>query len=211
MIIKGKTRRIALTEAETRFIVKVENFRVRYSFFWLQMGNFGEDLRMERLARGVALEQITAVTKISREYLVALEQERFRLLPGGILSKGIVRGYAAALGLDQHAWTERYLKAYVASGQVVDDDSGWTAFASNVGKARMLRRDAIELRLRWAGAILLLLAVVAAAFLTVRYLGLRAGWWPTLLPMQQAAAAAAHVAFSSAHHLLSRLLAWFNG
>ena len=194
MIIKGKTRRIALTEAETRFIVKVENFRVRYSFFWLQMGNFGEDLRMERLARGVALEQ-----------------ERFRLLPGGILSKGIVRGYAAALGLDQHAWTERYLKAYVASGQVVDDDSGWTAFASNVGKARMLRRDAIELRLRWAGAILLLLAVVAAAFLTVRYLGLRAGWWPTLLPMQQAAAAAAHVAFSSAHHLLSRLLAWFNG
>jgi len=36
------------------------------------------------------LEQITAVTKISQQYLIALEQERFRLLPGGILSKGIV-------------------------------------------------------------------------------------------------------------------------
>ena len=64
------------------------------------MGNFGEDLRMERMSRGIALEDITAVTKISQRHLVALEQERFRLLPGGILSKGIVRGYAGALGLD---------------------------------------------------------------------------------------------------------------
>ena len=141
------------------------------------MGNFGEDLRMERLSRGVALEEITAVTKISQHHLVALEQERFRLLPGGILSKGIVRGYTGALGLDQHDWTERFLQAYNASGLVIDDDSGWTAFASNVGKARMLRRDAMDLRLRWAGAIVLLIIVAAAAFLAVRYLGIRAGWW----------------------------------
>ena len=57
------------------------------------MGSFGEDLRAERVSRGIALEDITAVTKISQRHLVALEQERFRLLPGGILSKGIVRGY----------------------------------------------------------------------------------------------------------------------
>ena len=57
------------------------------------------------------------------------------------------------------------------------------AFASNVGKARILRHDAVEIRLRWVGAILLLLVVAVAAFLTVRYYGLRAGWWPTLLPI----------------------------
>lgn len=170
------------------------------------MGNFGEDLRMERLSRGVALEEITAVTKISQHHLVALEQERFRLLPGGILSKGIVRGYTGALGLDQHDWTERFLKAYNASGLVIDDDSGWTAFASNVGKARMLRRDAMDLRLRWAGAIVLLLIVAAAAFLTVRYLGIRAGWWSTLLPMHRATAL--HGAVSSAQHLIYRALSW---
>ena len=167
-----------------------------------------EDLRTERLTRGVALEEITAVTKISQHLLVALEQERFRLLPGGILSKGIVRGYASALGLDQHDWTERFLKASSASGQVIDDDNSWTTFATNVGKARILRRDAIELRLRWAGAILLLLVVAAAAWLTIRYLGVRAGWWPTLLPMQQAHAA--HVAFSFAHNLLSRIDSWLS-
>ena len=79
------------------------------------MGSFGEDLRMERLSRGVALEDITAITKISQHHLVALEQERFRLLPGGILSKGIVRGYAGAIGLDQEDWTQRFLLAYSAS------------------------------------------------------------------------------------------------
>ncbi len=170
------------------------------------MGNFGEDLRMERLSRGVALEEITAVTKISQHHLVALEQERFRLLPGGILSKGIVRGYTGALGLDQRDWTERFLKACNASGHLIDDDRSWTAFASNVGKARMLRRDAMELRMRWAGAIVLFLIVAAAAFFTVRYLGVRAGWWTTLLPARQAAAV--HIAISSAQHAISRGLTW---
>jgi cytoskeletal protein RodZ len=170
------------------------------------MGNFGEDLRMERLSRGVALEDITAVTKISQRHLVALEQERFRLLPGGILSKGIVRGYTGALGLDPQDWTERFLKAYSASGQVIDDDRDWTAFASNVGKSRMLRREAMEMRLRWAGAIVLLLMVAFGAFLTVRYVGVRAGWWTTVLPAHQAAAL--HSVLSSAQHAVSRALSW---
>lgn len=153
------------------------------------MGNFGEDLRSERLTRGVALEDISAVTKISQRHLMALEQERFRLLPGGILSKGIVRGYASALGLDPQDWTRRFLQASNAAGQLTDGERDWAAFASNVGKARILRREAIELRLRWVGAMLLLLAVVAAGLLAVRYYGLREGWWPTLLPAHAVAAA----------------------
>ena len=169
------------------------------------MKSFGEDLRKERLSRGIALEEIIAVTKISRSHLVALEQEEFRLLPGGILSKGIVRGYAGALGLDQNLWTERFLKACSASGDMIDDDRDWTAFASNVGKARIQRCEAIEFRLRWTGAILLLLAVAAAAFLTVRYYGLRVGWWSSLLPTEQARAAA-HAVYSSIHSLFARVL-----
>ena len=145
------------------------------------MGSFGEDLRMERTTRGIALEHITAITKISQHHLVALEQEKFRQLPGGILSKGIVRGYAGALGLDSIHWTERFMKAYAASGQVTDDQD-WTAFASNVGRARMERREALEFRLRWAGALMMLLLVLAAGFLMLRYYGLRAGWWSTFLP-----------------------------
>jgi cytoskeleton protein RodZ len=149
------------------------------------MGTFGEDLRTERLSRGIALEDITAATKISQRHLLALEQERFRLLPGGILNKGIVRGYAGALGLDQEDWTRRFLIAYSDSGEMLDDDRNWIAFASNVGKARILRRETRDLRLRWVGALILAAVVVIAAFAAVRYYGVRSGWWPKLLPTHE--------------------------
>jgi cytoskeleton protein RodZ len=174
------------------------------------MGNFGEDLRKERLARGVALEDISAVTKISRRHLIALEQERFRLLPGGILSKGIVRGYAGALGLDAQDWTERFLRACDASGQMSDDERGWTTFASNVGKARLLQREAVEVRLRWIGAILLLLAVTAGGYLAFRYYGLRQNWWSTLLPVREVSAAL-HGAWDWTSNLFARALGWLRG
>jgi cytoskeleton protein RodZ len=145
------------------------------------MGSFGQELRMERVSRGIALEHITAITKISRHHLLALEEDKFRQLPGGILGKGIVRGYASALGLDTRDWTERFLQAYVASGLVLEDQN-WTAFATNVGRDRLARREAAEFRLRWLGAALILVAVLAAGFLMVRYYGIRAGWWSTFLP-----------------------------
>ncbi|MGC9159601.1 MAG: helix-turn-helix domain-containing protein [Terracidiphilus sp.] len=166
------------------------------------MGTFGEDLRMERLSRGIALEDITAVTKISLRHLEALEQDNFTRLPGGILNKGIVRGYASAVGLDQHVWTERFLKAYTASGKMIEDDRSWMAFAENVGKARIQRHDAVKFRLRWAGAILLLLIVAVAGYLTVRYFGVRAGWWSTLLPSRFLSTAAAFCALPGGIHAL---------
>ena len=171
------------------------------------MGNFGEDLRRERLARGIALEDITAVTKISQRHLLALEQEHFRLLPGGILSKGIVRGYAGALGLDQQDWTERFLKAYTDSGAGAEEENGWTTFASNVGRARILRHDAAELRLRWLGATLLVIAVAVLGWFTVRFIGARAGWWASTLPGHHTGLLWPG-AWSKAQTLVAHVLAW---
>jgi hypothetical protein len=42
--------------------------------------------------------------------------------------------------------------------------------------------------MRWAGAIVLMVAAVATAFLTVRYFGLRAGWWDSMLPLHTVSA-----------------------
>jgi len=168
------------------------------------MSTFGEELRSQRLSRGIALEQITAVTKISQRHLIALEQDRFRQLPGGILSKGIVRGYAGAVGLDQRDWTDRFLKASYAAGEPVEQDgSGWTEFAANVGKERMARREEMEQRLRWIGAIVLVVVAVAVSYLTVRFYGVRAGWWDTLLPLHHAATKA-NAAVTHAATLLNR-------
>jgi cytoskeletal protein RodZ len=161
-----------------------------------QMSTFGEELRSQRLSRGIPLEQITAVTKISQRHLVALEQDRFQQLPGGILSKGIVRGYVSALGLDTRDWTDRFVRATNQVGLTIDTpDNGWATFASNVGKERIQRREAIEQRLRWVGAVVLVAMVAVAGYLTVRYVGVRAGWWSSVMPVPaKAQAVVAHVA-----------------
>ena len=154
------------------------------------MGTFGQDLRAERISRGIALEDISEVTKISQRHLTALEQDRFRQLPGGILAKGIVRGYAGAIGLDAQEWTDRFIRANAAASgiETKPDDDSWAAFATNVGRVRMERREASAQRLRWAGAILLIMVVAAAAFITIRYYGVRAGWWESPMPLHSVSA-----------------------
>ena len=76
------------------------------------MGKFGDTLRQEREFRGITLDAITRVTKISNRHLVALEQEHFEVLPGGVFNKSMVREYARVVGLDQEEWVGRYLSAH---------------------------------------------------------------------------------------------------
>lgn len=133
------------------------------------MGHFGEELRKARIARGIALEEITAATKISSRHLLALEQEQFRQLPGGVFNKGIVRSYARVVGLDEDAWVGRFMNAYQESGSVTDDDASWIEFAENVSKGRPGGKDRGTERLRWAGVIMLLLLLAVVAYFVFGY------------------------------------------
>ncbi len=133
------------------------------------MGRFGEELRKERIARGIALDEITEATKISSRHLQALEDEKFRQLPGGVFNKGIVRSYARVVGLDEDAWIGKFMSAYQESGAVTDDDASWIEFAENVGKSRPTTRDRGTERLRWAGVIMLLLLLAIVAYFVVGY------------------------------------------
>ena len=65
------------------------------------MSDFGENLRQERVARGVSLDDISAVTKISVRLLRAIENEEFDRLPGGVFNVNFVRQYARYLKLDE--------------------------------------------------------------------------------------------------------------
>ena len=75
------------------------------------MGTFGERLRREREMRGISLDEIVATTKIGRRLLLALEEEQFELLPGGIFNKSYVRAYAKCVGIDEDAAVAEYLQA----------------------------------------------------------------------------------------------------
>jgi len=73
--------------------------------------SFGERMRREREMRGIKLEEIAESTKIGKRNLVALEQEQFDQLPGGIFNKGFVRAYAKYLGLDEEQVVNDFLAA----------------------------------------------------------------------------------------------------
>ena len=61
--------------------------------------------------RGISLEQIVAVTKIGRRLLLALEEEQFDLLPGGIFNKSYVRAYAKCVGMNEDEAVALYQEA----------------------------------------------------------------------------------------------------
>ena len=124
------------------------------------MGQFGDELRKERVSRGVALQTISEKTKVISRYLCALEEEHFEILPGGILSKGIVRGYARAVGLDEAVWVERFLAASREHG-LPENEDGWASFAQNVGRSRTKHGERGEWWRRWSGAALLLLILAS--------------------------------------------------
>ena len=133
------------------------------------MGEFGRELRRERDARGISLETIAEVTKISTRHLLALEEENFKALPGGVLNKGIVRGYTRACGMDEEDWVRRYLVAYGESGQRKDDDQAWVAFAENVGTARKGEMPKPDTGVRWAGVAVMLAVLACFAWYVARF------------------------------------------
>jgi cytoskeleton protein RodZ len=132
------------------------------------MGNFGDTLRQEREFRGITLDAITRVTKISNRHLVALEQEHFDILPGGVFNKSMVREYARVVGLDQEEWVGRYLSAH-SVGSVPDED-GWMRFAENASKNRGdAGGNRPDQRLRWTGIGVLLLLVAGLSWFVWSY------------------------------------------
>ncbi len=70
---------------------------------------FGERLKHEREARGVAVDEIAAATKISSRYIEALERDEFEHLPGDVFIKGYVRAVAQVLGSDADALVREFV------------------------------------------------------------------------------------------------------
>jgi curved DNA-binding protein CbpA len=74
----------------------------------------GEVLRRIRVSRGVEIEEIAEVTKISPVYLRLIEQNRFHDLPAAVYLRGFLRQYAHCLRLDPARVTESYMERFAA-------------------------------------------------------------------------------------------------
>ena len=71
----------------------------------------GSSLRGIRESMGIDLKQISQRTKINRENLEWLEEERFENLPALVYIRGFIMEYAKALNLDPHRVADSYLQS----------------------------------------------------------------------------------------------------
>jgi curved DNA-binding protein CbpA len=72
----------------------------------------GQRLRRNRLQRGIELDQIARVTKISPTYLRFIEDENFAMLPAAVYVRGFVTAYARCLGLDPARVAPDYIERF---------------------------------------------------------------------------------------------------
>ena len=75
----------------------------------------GHALRRTRLARGLELDQINAITKVNPMHLRSIEEERFEALPAAVYVRGFVSAYARCLGLDAGRVANDYLERLQAA------------------------------------------------------------------------------------------------
>src|SRR6266704_2701366 len=90
------------------------------------MSNFGASFKRARESKGISLDRIAAETRISTRFLLAIENEEFNLLPGGIFNRGFIRAYAEKVGLDPNQAVADY-ERLGGSGETSEDPGMATA------------------------------------------------------------------------------------
>jgi cytoskeleton protein RodZ len=80
------------------------------------MAGIGVYLRRVREQNGYTLEQMKQVTNIHLEYLQAIENEQFELLPSPFYAKAFLRTYAKSLGVDARPLLERFERQVQSPG-----------------------------------------------------------------------------------------------
>jgi hypothetical protein len=125
------------------------------------MFDIGSSLREARTRQSLDFDEMETRTKVRAKYLRFLEEERFDQLPGHTYTKGFLRVYADALGLDGDLYVDEYNSRYVAG----DDELLARIPRSPVRDRRdRRRRGESHAVLVAVGAILLVTALVIAAW-----------------------------------------------
>jgi cytoskeleton protein RodZ len=74
--------------------------------------DIGKHLREARELRGMTIKQVADSTKLSATTLQYIERNEFNRLPGGIFTKGHLRAYAAAVGVEPDDVVHEYLSQF---------------------------------------------------------------------------------------------------
>ncbi|MFN0123987.1 MAG: RodZ domain-containing protein [Blastocatellia bacterium] len=80
------------------------------------MPTLGEELKQARENKGISLRQISDATHIGIRFLQAIEQNNYKLLPGGIFNKAFIKSFARYVGIDEEHALARYQEIVDAQG-----------------------------------------------------------------------------------------------
>jgi cytoskeletal protein RodZ len=118
----------------------------------------GSYLREVRESKGIGLEEAAAVTRIGKNYLLAIEGEMYDKLPSAAYIKGFLRVYAGYLGLPDDEIVAMYdnSRASQQSRPLRNGDKD---------EAQRRNRPITSTPGRWLVPLLLLVAVVVAAYI----------------------------------------------
>ncbi len=112
----GETR-----EPEQLFEEAVERYRELETDVEDEAGEFdGPRLRRARLRRGIEIDHVSDVTKVTPRHLRNIESDNFDDLPPTVYVRGFVKAYARTIGLDP----ERVAGSYMARFEEAREASG---------------------------------------------------------------------------------------
>ena len=86
------------------------------------MESLGEKLRVTREEKGISHDQVARETHITRQYIVALEEEDFSVFPGEPYLIGFLRNYAEYLGLDAEEMVNLYKNMQIQEQPIPMDE-----------------------------------------------------------------------------------------
>ena len=73
---------------------------------------FGPRLRAERERRGITLDTLATVTKVSADLWEGLERNDFSRWPSGIFARAFIRDYARAVGIDADELVDEFCRLF---------------------------------------------------------------------------------------------------
>ena len=119
----------------------------------------GDKLRQARESMGLSISDVSSLLHISDEYVHALENNQFDVMPAPIYVKGYIRNYAKLLQIEGEELIQGYTQLMQDSGNIVRTSEELVSLSPELPKS---------LELRWIGfgALILVLVIVFVSFST---------------------------------------------
>ena len=123
--------------------------------------NIGKRLQEARRCKEISLQKVSEETKISREYLEALEKEEYDVFPAKVYVVSFIRSYARYLRLDAEALIHIYKREHSGRKDKMDLNPEFPIVVSQGVEEKAISRGGITaFRFTKKGPIAFILAIV---------------------------------------------------